>query len=168
MTIRTTSTSSNVATGPMHVAGGGARSDDPPGYRPADVNRELNPIAASFEDGTVWKTESKAAADGIAALSPAERRSLVNNLAGMPQGDGNMLDRFLGEVTSAGIAGYGGLGADRRTALMRDLVPGQDGANLERIFHGLRRQQGDGSEACQRARRRHQLPPLEGDAATLA
>jgi len=25
-----------------------------------------------------------------------------------------------------------------------------------------------GSEACQRARRRHQLPPLEGDAATLA
>jgi hypothetical protein len=109
-----------------------------------------NQIQASFSDGKVWKSEVEQSAESISNLSPRERQSLVNNLANAQQGDSNLLDKFLGEATSPGLGGYGGLDADDRTALMRDLIPGQDGANLERVFNGLRRQQGDGVEDYQR------------------
>ncbi len=122
----------------------------PPDYQAGDVNRVSSQIQASFSDGTVWKSELDESAASISGLSPRERQSLVNNLANTPQGDGNLLDKFLGEVTSPGLGSYGGLDADDRSALIRDLIPGQDGANLERVFNGLRRQQGDGVDDNQR------------------
>lgn len=106
-------------------------------YDSNTVSRAVQLVRDAFKDGTVWKSELESIARTVASLEPAERRSFVNILARTNNANGSLLQHWLGEVTTPGVGPWGGLDASARRALLADLVPGQDGANLERVFHGL-------------------------------
>jgi hypothetical protein len=106
-------------------------------YDPSQVLQAVHQVRDVFRDGTAWKSELESSARTVASLTPAERRSFVNHLARENSANGSLLQRWLGEVTAPGVGPWGGLDASARRDLLADLVAGQDGANLERVFHGL-------------------------------
>jgi hypothetical protein len=104
----------------------------------ARVNAAFRGIDRAFADGWVLQDELRSTAESVAAASPAERRALVNLLAGSGKGPSNLLTRWLGEVREPGLGPLGPLDDKQRQQLMANLVPGQDSANMARIFTALR------------------------------
>jgi hypothetical protein len=88
----------------------------------------------------VWKDELSAISSIVKRLSPDERRSLVNLLARTPDATNqtSLLSRWLSRATvQNGLGAFGGLGAKELSSLWSQLVPGQDKANLVRIFGAI-------------------------------
>ncbi len=109
----------------------------PPGYDSSRVGRAVDQVRTIFDDGTASQSEVLSTARLAAELKPAERKAWINLLAREQSGDGTLLQRWLGEVTTRGPGALAGLDAKERRALFAALVLGQDGANLERIFRSV-------------------------------
>ena len=106
------------------------------GYNANNVNRAFNQIKTSFKNA-VTTDELEQSAKNISALRPTERSALVNLMANTPQGSGQLLDKFLGEVVAPGFLNQAGLDAGKQRALFRDLIPAQSGQNIEAMFKAI-------------------------------
>ena len=106
-----------------------------PDYRAAKVNATFAKVNAVFAQPVVWKNDLVAISAAFARLSPPERQSLVNLMA-RPSGRGELplLTRWLSRVTHQSVAAFDGLDRKGRLDLWKQLVVGQDKANLARIF----------------------------------
>lgn len=110
-----------------------------PTYRPANVNAAFSAIRRAFEENVIWRDDLNEVSTSVGALSAPERRSLVNLLARTSDGQQHpsLLTRWLDRSTERGWGAFDGLDPKKTSQLWRDLVPGQDKANLARVFFAL-------------------------------
>ena len=117
------------------IALAGQRALAAPNYLPTKVNATLAKVNAVFAQPVVWKNDLVAISAAFTRLSPPERQSLVNLMARpSARGELPLLTRWLSRVTHLGMAAFDGLDEKGRLDLWKQLVVGQDKANLARIF----------------------------------
>ena len=105
-------------------------------YRPASVNAVFSKVKAVFEQPVVWKNDLTEISTQLDRLSPRERQSLVNLMARTAScGHLSLLTCWLNRATHQSLAAFDGLCEKARNHLWKQLVVGQDKANLVRIFH---------------------------------
>jgi hypothetical protein len=118
-----------------------ARIATVPRYKATDVNSVFVNMKDAFaRPRQVWKDELTAISAKIERLNPNERCSLVNLLARSPDASKqtSLLSRWLTRATAQnGLGPFDGLGQTELTRLWTQLVPGQDKANLVRIFGAI-------------------------------
>jgi hypothetical protein len=118
-----------------------ARIATAPKYEATNINSVFVSMKETFtQPRQVWKDELTAISAKIERLSPAERRSLVNLLARSPDASKqtSLLSRWLNRATAQnGMGPFDGLGQTGLARLWTQLVPGQDKANLVRIFGAI-------------------------------
>jgi hypothetical protein len=127
----------------FHLAGLGGPSDV---YHPTRVNATVAFVKGVLNGGTVWQSQVQDFSQRMAKLSPQESAATVNLLSRMQVRNSNALDLMVGEVTMRGVGAYGGLNPAQRSSLWRALVPGQDKANLARIFSAASNHNSDASK----------------------
>ena len=107
-------------------------------YQATKVNAAYAKVKAIFDQPVVWKNDLVAISATFERLGPPERQSLVNLMA-RPSDRGHLplLTRWLARATHNSVAAFDGLDAKGRVQLWKQLVVGQDKANLVRIFQAI-------------------------------
>jgi hypothetical protein len=93
-----------------------------------------------LNDGPVWKSGLTTLAEDVGTLTPREKQSLVSAMATTESSNTSLLDRWIDETSTPGIAACGPMPDEARQALFGTLVSGQDGTNLEHLFRAARSQ----------------------------
>ena len=105
-------------------------------YQATKVNAAYAKVNAIFDQPVVWKNDLVAISATFERLGPPERQSLVNLMARQSdRGHLPLLTRWLSRATHLSVAAFDGLDEKGRVHLWKQLVVGQDKANLARIFH---------------------------------
>ncbi len=107
-------------------------------YDPKKVNRAFVEAKKIFQQPLVWKNDLDKISATFGSLNPSERQLLVNAMAQQPKKPNDkelpLLTRWLSRVTHQSIAALDGMDAKGSASLWKQLVFGQDKANLVRIF----------------------------------
>ena len=104
--------------------------------RARNVYKVLVETRKSFE-GSAPKNDLTQFAKNVGHLRPDERRWLIDKMAIAKPGEMSLLSKVLTKISSSGSGLSNGFTEQEQKALLRDLIPGQSGKNIQRIFLGL-------------------------------
>ncbi|MFN9709116.1 MAG: hypothetical protein ACK53K_00215 [Burkholderiales bacterium] len=113
------------------------KNSTPDGIQAKDV---VNAISQAAADGNIYKPELKNISKLVSLLNPSEHQNLVTVLSQTQSKNKtgqNLLQEWLGEVTSSGLGDYDGLSGKEQNELLNRLVAHQNSANLERLQNAL-------------------------------
>ena len=113
-----------------------AKAGQTPATATATGKRLADDIAGKAARGLMTNADKVALAKAAADLPVAERRNLVNELAGRPAADpkyGTALNQWVASMTTNGVGPFGPLSDTDTRTFQNNVVKGQDGKGLARL-----------------------------------